>query len=311
VIIACIIGFTLEATSYFLFNEYPTVQDDLIYTLPVFAFIFAGSALFNYSEERIRQEGRMRALTAVGSSIAHEMRTPLLGIRYDASGLQEYLPRLIDAHEWAVAHGWDGDPLEPAERTGLDRALDRISHHTAFANTMINILLMNIGEQRIDSANFDKFSMAGEISQLIDSYPFKGSDREKIVWKPDNDFIFFGSDLLMRHVFINLLKNGLRAVGEARKGNIEVWLEPGQTFNRIYFRDTGTGIAEDQLPHLFEPFFTGLRDGTRVGIGLTFCQRVIESFEGTLTCRSELGKFTEFVISLPRLDAAADAATKA
>ena len=58
----------------------------------------------------------MRALTAVGSSIAHEMRTPLLGIRYDASGLQDYLPRLIDAHEWAVAHGWDGDPLEPAER---------------------------------------------------------------------------------------------------------------------------------------------------------------------------------------------------
>jgi two-component system, CAI-1 autoinducer sensor kinase/phosphatase CqsS len=310
VIITCIIGFALGVMFYFLFNEYPKFQDDLIYTIPVFAFIIAGSALFNYSEERIRQEGRMRALTAVGSSIAHEMRTPLLGIRYDASGLQEYLPRLIDAHEWAVAHGWDGDPLEPSERTGLDRALDRISHHTAFANTMINILLMNIGEQRIDSANFDKFSMAGEITQLIDSYPFKGSDREKIVWKPNNDFIFFGSDLLMRHVFINLLKNGLRAVGEARKGNIEVWLEPGQTFNRVHFRDTGTGIAEDQLPHLFEPFFTGLRDGTRVGIGLTFCQRVIESFEGTLTCRSELGKFTEFVISLPRLDAAASTAIK-
>ena len=59
------------------------------------------------SEERSRQEGRMRALTTVGSPIAHEMRTPLLGIRYDASGLQDYLPRLIDAHEWAVTHGWD------------------------------------------------------------------------------------------------------------------------------------------------------------------------------------------------------------
>src|SRR3954470_11974498 len=256
----------------------------------------------NYSEERIRQESRMRALTAVGSSIAHEMRTPLLGIRYDASGLQGYLPRLIDAHEWAVAHGWDGEPLQPAERDGLDRALDRISHHTVFANTMINILLMNIGEQRIDPANFDKFSMAGEVTQLLDSYPFKGADREKIVWKPDGDFIFFGSDLLMRHVFFNLLKNGLRDLGEARRAHIEIRLEPGQPFNRVCFLDTGTGIAEDQLPHLFEPFFTGRRDGTRVGIGLTFCQRVIESFEGTLPCRSELGKFTEFVISLPRID---------
>ena len=143
---------------------------------------------------------------------------------------RNYLPRLIDAHEWAVAHGWDGDPLEPVERDGLDRALDRISHHTAFANTMINILLMNIGEQRIDPANFDKFSMAGEVTQLLDSYPFKGTDREKIVWKPENDFIFFGSDLLMRHVFINLLKNGLRALGEARQGHIEIRLEVGPAF---------------------------------------------------------------------------------
>ncbi len=253
----------------------------------------------------------MRALTAVGSSIAHEMRTPLLGIRYDASGLQNYLPRLIDAHDWAVAHGWDGELLEPTEKGGLERAVDRISHHTAFANTMINILLMNIGEQRIDPANFDRFSMAGEVTQLLDGYPFKGTDREKIVWKPENDFIFFGSDLLMRHVFINLLKNGLRALGEARQGHIEIRLEVGHPFNRVYFRDTGTGISEDQLPHLFEPFFSGRRDGTRVGIGLTFCQRVIESFEGTLTCRSELGKFTEFVISLPRIDPAADSVTGA
>jgi two-component system, CAI-1 autoinducer sensor kinase/phosphatase CqsS len=277
VIICSISGFSLALIFYFFTSINPTISADVLYAAPVLLFILAGSVLFNYSEERIRQEGRMRALTAVGSSIAHEMRTPLLGIRYDASGLQNYLPRLIDAHEWAVANGWDGDPLEPVERDGLNRAVDRISHHTAFANTMINILLMNIGEQRIDPANFDKFSMAGEVTQLLDSYPFKGTDREKIVWKPENDFIFFGSDLLMRHVFINLLKNGLRALGEARRGHIEIRLEVGQPFNRVYFRDTGTGIAEDQLPHLFEPFFTGRRDGTRVGIGLTFCQRVIES----------------------------------
>ena len=62
---------------------------------PYLLLILAGAILFNYSEERIRREGRMRALTAVGSSIAHEMRTPLLGIRYDASGLQE-LPAAPD-----------------------------------------------------------------------------------------------------------------------------------------------------------------------------------------------------------------------
>jgi two-component system CAI-1 autoinducer sensor kinase/phosphatase CqsS len=302
VIICSIAGVSLAFGFYFINFANPSISVDVLYAIPVLLFILAGSALFNYSEERIRQESRMRALTAVGSSIAHEMRTPLLGIRYDANGLREYLPRLIDAHEWAVAHGWDGESLEPAEKDGLDRAMDRISHHTVFANTMINILLMNIGEQRIDPANFGTFSMAGEVTQLLGSYPFKGADREKIVWKLEGDFIFFGSDLLMRHVFFNLLKNGLRALGEARQGHIEIRLEPGQPFNQVYFRDTGTGIAEDQLSHLFEPFYTGLRDGTRVGIGLTFCQRVIESFEGTLTCQSELGKFTEFVISLPHVD---------
>jgi two-component system CAI-1 autoinducer sensor kinase/phosphatase CqsS len=154
VFIIFLVGCSIATIVYFLFDSNPELTDSLLYSVPIYIFILGGSVLFNYSEERIRREGRMRALTAVGSSIAHEMRTPLLGIRYDASGLQEYLPRLIDAHEWAVTHGWEGESLEPAERTGLDRALDRISHHTAFANTMINILLMNIGEQRMDLVSF-------------------------------------------------------------------------------------------------------------------------------------------------------------
>jgi two-component system CAI-1 autoinducer sensor kinase/phosphatase CqsS len=299
VILCSFLGTALGLLCYILLFDDYVIAPDFFYYIPVFAFVLAGAVLFNYSEERIRREGRMRALTAIGSSIAHEMRTPLLGIRFDADSVQQLLPRLLKGHDWAVEQGWRQKPLPHDERQEMEEALDRIIRQTGYANTMINILLTNIGDQRIDPANFDRYQMADTVRQTLDSYPFIDDERKKVGWQDGSDFVFFGSDLLMRHVLFNLLKNGLRALAEASKGGITIRLEHGEAANRLVFRDTGTGIAEDQVPLLFEPFYTSRRDGTRVGIGLTFCQRCIDSFGGTITCRSELGSYTEFEISLP------------
>ena len=68
--------------------------------------------------------------------------------------------------------------------------------------------------------------------------------------------------------------------------------------NYIIFKDTAVGISEDKINNIFDSFNTnGKPEGT--GLGLPFCQRVINSFGGTIKCQSELGKYTEFIISLP------------
>jgi two-component system autoinducer 1 sensor kinase/phosphatase LuxN len=82
---------------------------------------------------------------------------------------------------------------------------------------------------------------------------------------------------------------------------IGIRLEPGEAKNTLVIRGTGTGIPQEKVKQVFDPFWSEKPDGTRLGIGLDFCRRVIDSFGGHIECRSELGRFTEFRIVLPQI----------
>jgi two-component system sensor histidine kinase HydH len=66
---------------------------------------------------------------------------------------------------------------------------------------------------------------------------------------------------------------------------------------QIQIRDTGVGIAPENLARLFEPFFTTKKNGT--GLGLAICQRVAVEHRGAIEVQSEPGKGSTFSISLP------------
>lgn len=302
VLIAYIIGSALAIAGVFIVNDGAVPISGYIQALPVFAFALAAAFVFDYYGELLQIASRMRAVSAVGSSVAHEMRTPLLGIRLDTQTVSDVVAPLLSRA--------DAGPLSAEDRADLAACLAHIDRQVTFANTMIDMLLMNIGEPKIETTNFGVHGMAEVVDQALADYPFKDDERDRVVWHsdPDTDFAFRGSDLLMRHVLFNLLKNGLRALAAARRGTLTIRLappsgagqEPPRPANRLIVRDTGTGIPAALLPHVFEPFYTtGAVGDSRVGIGLAFCRRVVESFGGTITGRSEEGVFTEFEIALP------------
>ncbi|WP_373990068.1 ATP-binding protein [Duganella sp. BuS-21] len=68
------------------------------------------------------------------------------------------------------------------------------------------------------------------------------------------------------------------------------------TGRQLMVRDTGVGIPDDILPHVFEPFYS--TGGT--GMGLTFCHKVITAFGGNIQCESQAGKYTRFALSFPQ-----------
>jgi two-component system CAI-1 autoinducer sensor kinase/phosphatase CqsS len=209
----------------------------------------------------------------------------LISIECEIDILRQNLPDLLAAH--------------PADREALAETIDGIDTLTKVASTMIKMLLMNIGTQQIDSAGFTVCSMREVVDAAIEGYPYNENERDRVVWRPESDFAFLGSDLLMRHVLFNLLKNALFALKKSPDGTVEIRLVPGRDGNRLIVRDTGPGVLPELLPHLFEPFVTGSKSGEGVGIGLAFCKRVIDSFKGTIQCRSERDRFTEFVLTLP------------
>lgn len=91
-------------------------------------------------------------------------------------------------------------------------------------------------------------------------------------------------------------------MGSHRDAGIAIRLELGRSENRVVFRDTGPGIAPENMAHLFEGFFTaGKRNG--IGLGLAYCQRTMRAFGGDIRCQSRLGEYTEFNLTFPAVSA--------
>ena len=101
----------------------------------------------------------------------------------------------------------------------------------------------------------------------------------------------------INQVFMNLLSNAAQAIRESG----DIWIEVHKTgkYVRVRIRDSGVGIPEDHLYRIFEPFFTTKGEAQGTGLGLSITHNIIQEHGGTIEVRSELGKGTEFTVSLP------------
>ncbi|MCK5796922.1 MAG: response regulator [Deltaproteobacteria bacterium] len=105
----------------------------------------------------------------------------------------------------------------------------------------------------------------------------------------------------LSQVFLNLIINATHAIEEGNVDNHEIrvktWGDDDSVFAEV--RDTGCGIREENLGRLFEPFFTTKKVGEGSGLGLAISKNIIESYGGSITVESELGKGTAFTLQLP------------
>jgi two-component system, CAI-1 autoinducer sensor kinase/phosphatase CqsS len=298
---AFILGLTGSLAAFLV---YGLLSGDLIVpsayinVLPVLAFVLCGVTFLNYSNNLVLVE-KMTAIGGLAAHIAHEMRTPLLGIRLDADKIQKIVPDLMDALVWARAHGWPGR-IPPAIQAGMPHALERIGQHTASANSVIDMLLMNAAVTK-GRAEMGTCSARATIETAIERYHFRTGQRELVDLDTRREFTYSGVEVLMVHVLFNLMKNALRAIEKGRGGRISISLRGGAQRNQIVFKDSGPGMPPEVARNIFLPFFSNEAIGIGTGIGLSFCRSVVESFNGTIACSSQLGVGTEFVISLPRM----------
>lgn len=271
-------------------------------SLPIYLFAIVLGSITNYSTETLRQE-RLRAMLATASNIAHELRTPLLGIKSGASGLQNYLPSLLSTYQIAQTQGLVTEPIRLAHLNAMHGVLKRIVDEAEHSNTVIDMLLMNT---RADGYKPDTLSVCS-IGQCVETalkrYPF-ASEKEKqlLVWDNAADFKFLGIELLMVHVLFNLMKNSLYHIAKSGKGSVTIQTHASPVGNVLVFRDTGAGIPPEVLPHIFSRFYSWspkTENNLGSGIGLAFCHSVMNAFGGDIQCSSKLGHYTQFTLTFP------------
>lgn len=110
----------------------------------------------------------------------------------------------------------------------------------------------------------------------------------------------------LHSVFLNILRNSIDAIpsiGEicittSRRIRKSSTMFGGSEVIAIHFSDTGNGISEKVFPHIFEPFFTTKDPGQGMGLGLSLCHRIIESFNGEIEVQSTQGVGTDAMIFL-------------
>lgn len=299
-------GIGLAWLAYSLTSDSPYVGALSLEHMPIYLFIIVIGAVANYSAEVVKQE-RLRAMLATASTVAHELRTPLLGIRAGAAGLKQHLPILLDAYRMAREAGLPVKAVRKVHLDAMHGVLERIEGEVNGSNTAIDMLLMNARPFRDREGEGAVCSMAACVEASLLRYPFASErDRRRVIWEHGADFSFRGNELLMTHVIFNLLKNALYHVSKAGKGEISIRMEPSPEGGRLIFMDTGPGISPHVLPHIFTRFYSwswGHDDGSGAGIGLAYCRSIMEAFGGSITCKSIEGEFSQFVLTFPVVNA--------
>ena len=222
-----------------------------------------------------RQEALRRRLI---SDVAHELRTPLttVGTHMEAmiDGVWEPTPeRLQSCHEELLRLGALVSDMENLARIeGAPKLSKRPVELRALA----------------DSA------LAGFQAQLLEKGLRAAADGGPVEVPADPD--------RLRQVLINLIANAVKYTSAGGKIEIRIWEDGDRAGFTV--SDTGCGISEGDLPHVFERFYRADQSRNRIsggsGIGLAIVRSIAEAHGGTASAESAPGKGSSFTVSLPK-----------
>jgi signal transduction histidine kinase/CheY-like chemotaxis protein len=239
-----------------------------------------------HEEERRRADALAeldRARTAFFSSVRHEFRTTLT--------------LLIGPVEDILAEGEAGVLPE-------NRELFKVVHRNALrlqklVNTLLDFSRIEAGRLQATYEPTDLRAFTEELVSVFRSAVERAGMRLIVDCEPLSAAVYVDRDMWEK-VVLNLLSNAFKFTLE---GEIEVSLREEGEGIKLSVRDTGTGISEEQLPHIFERFhrIEGARARTHegTGIGLALVQELVNLHGGTVGVESVYGQGTTFTIRIP------------
>jgi signal transduction histidine kinase len=153
-----------------------------------------------------------------------------------------------------------------------------------------------------DKKDFKQYSIAKDITEALEQYTFKDKELELITLGIDKGFKHLGNSILTKHILYNLIRNALRAIENAGKGEITIKFKSEIDSSKLIFRDTVMGIAKKFLPKIFTLFESQAIKQEGTGVGLAFCKLIMQSYGGDVSFNSVTGEYTEFVLSFPLIE---------
>ncbi len=206
------------------------------------------------------------------TNVAHELRTPLGGIRGQIEGMLDGLIPMDIEHLQSINE-------EVARLRKILEGIEDVAQAEASAFTL--------SRQRLEVRPF--------LKNIIDRYcnVFGGKGIQIGLICSESLTAYADPDKLSQ-VLINLLDNSVRAMQSGGRISVKAWRDKGAL--TIEVSDTGQGIRPDDLPFVFERFYTTSKEG--LGLGLAIARELVQAHGGTIEAKSEYGKGATFTVRL-------------
>ncbi|MDQ3507103.1 MAG: cell wall metabolism sensor histidine kinase WalK [Actinomycetota bacterium] len=223
-----------------------------------------------------------RSKTAFLSDVSHELRTPLTTIQSAVSLLERAEER-----------------LDPLEHRALELAEGELVRIRGMVEELLTLAQMDSWQY---SLKLETTELARIIENAIDSVEVKAGRFGIEIQLYDTAVQCTCDTQKLSQVFLNLLDNAVKYSEPGAKVDITVGEDKNEHIVRI--KDTGVGIPEADLPHLFERFYRVDKNRSRStggsGLGLAISKQIVELHGGGISVASEVGIGTTFTVRLPK-----------
>lgn len=223
--------------------------------------------------DEMNRKEKLVALGHLAAGVAHEIRNPLSSIKGLAKYFAERSPKEGEAYELAQVMAKEADRL----------------------NRVVSELLELVKPAHLTLQSVDLNDVITHSLQLVSQDAQGRNITLRYTASPHPRRIQADPDRLTQ-VLLNLYLNAIQAIGQHGAITVEVSEGEGQWVN-IVVKDSGKGIAPEQLQAIFTPYFTTKADGT--GLGLAVVHNIIEQHGGSIHVASVVGKGTVFTLALP------------
>ncbi|OGC25501.1 hypothetical protein A2291_03365 [candidate division WOR-1 bacterium RIFOXYB2_FULL_42_35] len=207
----------------------------------------------------------------VAISMVHELRQPLTALK----GMTQAVMQNPEDLECLA----DFKAVVPQELDRLINLLESLLKLGQVPEHSLETVDLNHLLQRI-SRLFASRCLTRQI-KIVEKF----SNRSEIQADPDQ----------LSQVFINLIVNAIQAMPNG--GGLKICTAKKDRMIVVTIADTGSGIRKENVKKIFQPFFSGKKNG--LGLGLALVEKIIKYHHGTITVKSKVGKGTEFTIKLP------------
>jgi two-component system sporulation sensor kinase B len=270
--------------SYFLHSFVPS--------LPIVLMQCAMSVLLVYILETVRRDvkiqeemieaEKLKVVSEIAASVAHEVRNPLTTVRGFVQLLGE--PSLTDQKR---------KEFSLITLVELDRAGSIISDYLSLAKPQ---------NQKLEPISLNEEFL--ETSHVLSSYA--NLQNVKMVTEFHSSGTIYGDKSKLRQAIINLCKNAVEAMPDGGVLTIKYFVDESDNKARIYISDTGVGMTKEQIKRLGSPYYSTKLKGTGLGTMVTF--NIIREMNGQISIESKEGEGTTFIITLPLYTEKEDAA---